>query len=114
MEAPGPRGRSRSVERAPAGQRSSKLNPSAARTQALLYGGLGMALAALRKIPLSYGGAVSVAIMALTPVIILDALLVWTNTYLPLWGFGSFLLALGYLVFGIRSAARSNRSHPVD
>lgn len=76
--------------------------------QALLYGGLGMALAALRKTPLPYGAAVSVAIMALTPVIIVDALLVWTNTYLPLWGFGSFMLALGYLVFGIRSAARSD------
>jgi hypothetical protein len=74
--------------------------------QAVLYGGLGMALAALHKTPLTFGAAVSVAIMAMTPVLLLDALLTLTEIYLPLWGFVSFLLAVGYLVFGIRSAVR--------
>jgi hypothetical protein len=74
--------------------------------QAVLYGGLGMALAALHKTPLTFGAAVSVAIMAMTPVILLDALLTLTDIYLPLWGLVSFLLAVGYLVFGIRSAVR--------
>ena len=74
--------------------------------QALLYGGLGLALAAMQKAPLPYGAAVSVAIMAMTPVLMLDALLMLMDIYLPLWGLGGFLLAMGYLVFGIRSAAQ--------
>lgn len=77
--------------------------------QALLYGGIGMALASMLKFTLPLGASVSVAIMAMTPVILLDALLVLLDIYLPLWGLGGFLLALGYLVFGIRSAARESR-----
>ena len=74
--------------------------------QALLYGGLGMALAASLKAPLAYGAAVSVAIMAMTPVLLLDALLMLMDIYLPLWGFFGFLITVGYLIFGIRSAVR--------
>jgi hypothetical protein len=74
--------------------------------QALLYGGLGVALAGLLKTPIAYGAAVSVAIMAMTPVLLLDAVLMLTHIYLPLWGVLGFLLAVGYLVFGIRSALR--------
>jgi len=74
--------------------------------QALLYGGIGMMLASMQKFTLPFGAAVSVAIMAMTPVLLLDALLVLLNIYLPLWGLGGFLLALGYLVFGIRAAVR--------
>jgi hypothetical protein len=76
--------------------------------QALLYGGLGVALASLLKRPIPYGAAVSVAIMAMTPVLLLDALLMSANIALPLWGLWGFLLAVGYLVFGIRSALASD------
>ena len=74
--------------------------------QALLYGGLGVALATLLKTPIAYGAAVSVAIMAMTPVLLLDAGLMIAHIDLPLWGFLGFLLAAGYLVFGIRAAVR--------
>jgi hypothetical protein len=65
-----------------------------------------MALAAMQKSPLAYGAAVSVAIMAMTPVLLLDALLMLTDIYLPLWGLFGFLISVGYLIFGIRSATR--------
>ena len=74
--------------------------------QAMLYGGLGVALAMLLKTPIAYGAAVSVAIMAMTPVLLLDAVLMLAHIDLPLWGLLGFLLAVGYLVFGIRSALR--------
>ena len=74
--------------------------------QALLYGGLGVALAGLLKTPIAYGAAVSVAIMAMTPVLLLDAVLMLAHIDLPLWGLLGFLLAVGYLAFGIRSALR--------
>jgi Protein of unknown function (DUF1189) len=77
--------------------------------QALLYGGIGMGLASMHRFPLPFGAAVSIAIMAMTPVLLIDALLVLLDIYLPLWGIGGFLLAMGYLFFGIRSVARASR-----
>ena len=44
--------------------------------------------------------------MAMTPVLLLDAVLMLAHIDLPLWGVWSFLLTVGYLVFGIRSATR--------
>jgi len=76
--------------------------------QAMLYGGLDMALAFMQNFRMPFSAAVSVAIMAMTPVILLDALLVLLDIYLPLWGLGGFLLAMGYLFFGIRSATRES------
>ena len=77
--------------------------------QALLYGGIGMMIASMHRFPLPFGAAVSIAIMAMTPVLLLDALLVLLDIYLPLWGIGGFILAMGYLVFGIRSVALKSR-----
>lgn len=77
--------------------------------QALLYGSIGMVIASLQNSRLPLGATVSVAIMAMTPVILLDALLVLLDIYLPLWGLGGFLLAMGYLFFGIRAAVRPSQ-----
>lgn len=74
--------------------------------QALFYGGLGLVVASMHQVRLSYSAAVSVAIMAMTPFLLLDALLVLMDLYPPLWSIGGFLLTMGYLVFGIRSAVR--------
>jgi hypothetical protein len=76
--------------------------------QAMLYGGIGMIMASLQNFRLPFGAAVSIAIMAMTPVLLLNALLVLLDVYLPLWGLGGFLLSMGYLFFGIRSAARGS------
>jgi len=74
--------------------------------QAVFYGGLGMFVASMHRIRLPFQALVSVAIMAMTPFLLLDALLVLLDVYLPLWGAGGFLIAMGYLVFGIRSVTR--------
>ena len=74
--------------------------------QALLYGGIGMMIASMHHFTMPLGAAVSVAIMAMTPVLLMDALMVLLGINLPLWGLSGFLLAMGYLFFGIRSAAR--------
>ena len=74
--------------------------------QALLYGGIGLALAALHNVSLPYGALVSVAIMAMTPFLLLDAVLLLLDVVLPVWGLVGFLLAMAYMVFGIRAVAR--------
>jgi hypothetical protein len=47
--------------------------------------------------------------MAMTPVLLIDALLVLLDIYLPLWGIGGFILAMGFLWHGVRSVARASR-----
>ena len=77
--------------------------------QALLYGAIGMGLASVHRFPLPFGAAVSIAIMAMTPVLLIDALLVLLDIYLPFWGIGGFILAMGFLWHGVRSVARASR-----
>jgi len=77
--------------------------------QALLYGAIGMGLASMHRFPLPFGAAVSIAIMAMTPVLLIDALLVLLDIYLPLWGIGGFILAMGFLWHGVRSVVRASR-----
>jgi hypothetical protein len=56
------------------------------------------------KHKMPFGAAASVAVMAMTPVIIVDTLAMLLKIDLPLWGLGSFIVALAYLFFGIRAA----------
>ena len=73
--------------------------------QVLIYAGIGMVMASLLKRAMPFGAAASVAVMAMTPVILIDTLIMLARIHLPLWGIGSFVVAFGYLFFGIRAAA---------
>ena len=75
--------------------------------QILIYGGIGVAVAMLLKRPLPFGATVSVAVMAMTPVILIDTLLMLLKIDLPYWDNGSFVVALVYLFFGIRAATET-------
>ena len=75
--------------------------------QIMIYGGIGVVMASLLKRPLPFGATVSVAVMAMTPVIMIDTLIMITRINLPLWGPGSFVLAFAYLFFGIRAATQT-------
>ncbi|MDJ0666239.1 MAG: DUF1189 family protein [Desulfobacterales bacterium] len=73
--------------------------------QVLIYAGIGMVMASLLKRAMPFGATASVAVMAMTPVILIDTLIMLARIHLPLWGIGSFVVAFGYLFFGIRAAA---------
>lgn len=74
--------------------------------QVLIYAAIGTVLAALMKHRIPFGAAASVAVMAMTPVILVDTLTMLLKIDLPLWGLGSFIVALAYLFFGIRAATQ--------
>ena len=71
--------------------------------QILIYGAIGLVLASLMKSKISFGAAAAVAVMAMTPVILIDTLLMVFKIHIPLWNIVSFVVALAYLFFGIRS-----------
>lgn len=73
--------------------------------QALLYAAIGLLIARLLKTGRSYDDLLRLAVVAVTPAIIAATLLGLAGIGLPLAGLWYFLVAMGYLTFGIRAAA---------
>jgi Protein of unknown function (DUF1189) len=71
--------------------------------QALIYALFGMVFARMMKVTLGYLTLLRLAIVAVTPAIIVDTLHSVVSLHTPLWGPICFLLAMGYLVFAIKS-----------
>ncbi len=83
--------------------------------QVFLYGLVGFALSGVLRRPLSYSQAGRVAAIALLPVLTLEFLQRITGVFLPLWTMVSVFLAIGYVIFGIRSTSiKLNRPELVD
>ncbi len=75
--------------------------------QALLYACIGLLLAALCKCRLPFDALLRLGVVAITPAILIGTLLNAAAIELPLAGLWFFLLAMGYLLFGIRAAVGS-------
>ena len=82
--------------------------------QALLYGAIGLAFAGIVKTKLDYAATVRLAVIAVTPVIILDTLLGALSAKPPYWWLMCFVIAMGYLFFGVKSAAAAPPSSAVS
>ena len=73
--------------------------------QALIYATIGLLLASLCKTRLPFDALLRLAVVAITPGIIVATLLDVAALTLPLAGLWFFLLTIGYLLFGIRTVA---------
>lgn len=74
--------------------------------QVLLYAVVGLLFASLVKSRRGYGQLVRLAVVAVTPCIIIKTLLGIFDVTVPLASLWFFLLAMGYLFFGVRAAAQ--------
>ena len=72
--------------------------------QVLIYACIGLLLTSLVKGKLPFEALLRLSVVAITPAIIIGTLLDAATIKLPLAGLWFFLLAMGYLLFGIRSA----------
>jgi hypothetical protein len=71
--------------------------------QVLVYGLVGLLFARILQAPLSYPASLSLAILSITPSVLLGTALQLTQATVPFqWAF-SILLAMGYLFFGVYS-----------
>jgi hypothetical protein len=71
--------------------------------QVLVYGLVGLLFARILQAPLSYPASLSLAILSITPSVLLGTALQLTQATVPFqWAF-SLLLAMGYLFFGVYS-----------
>ena len=78
--------------------------------QALLYAAIGLLMARRAKLEFTYDALLRLTVLAVTPPILLDTLWKMTGLTIPLWWFLSFLIAMGYLYFGIHSNAEATAS----
>ena len=75
--------------------------------QALLYGAIGLAMAGMVKANLEYAATVRLAVMAVTPVIVVSTLLDAFAKTPPYWWLLCFAIAMWYLFFGVKAAAEA-------
>jgi hypothetical protein len=72
--------------------------------QTFIYGLIGLIIAKLLHVPLAYMASVRLAIIAVTPGLILDTLFPLVKLRPPAWWLLGFAIAMGYLFFGIKAA----------
>ncbi len=77
--------------------------------QALIYAAIGLIFAAFCRVKLSYDTLLRLAVVAVTPCIIVRTIFEIASVHLPMAGLWFFLLAMGYLFFGVRA-----NSQPVE
>ena len=81
--------------------------------QALIYGAIGLLFASWCKARLSYTALLRLAVVAVTPCIIVNTVLESTGVNLPLAYLWYFLAALGYLLFGVNAISQAQET-PIE
>jgi len=71
--------------------------------QVLIYGIIGMLFASILKTDIEFQSLISITIMAITPVVILDAVMGSPGISAVFWRFVCFLISMGFLFYGIKA-----------
>jgi Protein of unknown function (DUF1189) len=80
--------------------------------QALIYALIGMLFASIMKVKLDYLTLMRLAIVAVTPAVIVDTVHGLWNIHTPLWSLVCFVIAMAYLAFGIKANAAGETEAP--
>ena len=78
--------------------------------QALVYAAIGLIFNSVLKTGLNYSALIRLSLIAVTPVVILDTIRDLAGVAIPFWAFICFLIAMGYLFFGVRSGGVSQKT----
>ena len=73
--------------------------------EALIFGIIGMLFSKHMRVPLGYRATLSLAVVSMTPAIILDTLYHYAEINIPSWWLMNFLIGLGYLFFAVKANA---------
>ena len=71
--------------------------------QVLIYAIIGILFANILKVDIEFQSIINITIMAITPVVILDTFMGPPGISTVMWRFVCFLIAMGFLFFGIRA-----------
>lgn len=75
--------------------------------QTLVFAAIGVLFVRHSRTRLGYKALVRLSAVAITPPVVLDALLFYFDTKIPLWPLFFFAISMGYLYYGVRSCAPS-------
>jgi hypothetical protein len=75
--------------------------------QALIYAVIGLLFASWCKVTLSYAALLRLAIVSVTPSIIINTILVLAGIYLPYLWLLYLLITLAYLFFGVKASSQT-------
>ena len=78
--------------------------------QALIFALMGVALSARLKSDMKLSSLMSLAMVSMTPSIMLDAAYNYVDISIPSWWLADFLIALGYFFFALRAALERHSS----
>ena len=86
--------------------------------QALIYGVIGLIFASWLRVKLLYSSALRLAVVAVTPCIIINTVLIGTSVKLPfsttvLWLL-FFLITMAYLLLGVKSCSQMDMQSPLQ
>jgi hypothetical protein len=76
--------------------------------QTLIYALIGLIISNVMNLGLSFGQIVRIASVALTPCLVLETLIRCTGHQIPLWGLIAMVIAIGYVIFGVRANASAD------
>lgn len=82
--------------------------------QALIYAAIGLLFALWCKVKLSYAALLRLAVVAVTPCIIVRTLFELASVHLPWAGLWYFLVAMAYLLFGVKATAQAEELPPSE
>jgi len=82
--------------------------------QALIYAAIGLIFANFCRVRLSYDALIRLAVVAVTPCIIVRTIFAITSVYVPMAGLWFFLLAMGYLFIGVKASSQPVELSPED
>lgn len=74
--------------------------------QALVFAVVGMGFARNLKASLRYRALLSLAIVAMTPAILIDTLYTYIGIPIPMWWLVTFSITIGYLFFALKAVAQ--------
>lgn len=75
--------------------------------QALIYAGVAAVVGQMSGSPMPFDAALRLAIIAMSPVMLLSTGMSCTNTFVPFWGFITIPIVIGYIVFAVRTTAKT-------
>lgn len=75
--------------------------------QALIYAAIGLLFASWCKVTLSYTALLRLAVVAVTPCVIINTILGLAGIHLPYIGLLYLLVALAYLLFGVKASSQT-------
>jgi len=81
---------------------------------ALLYALIGLLFARGLKVDLKYKAVISLAIISMTPAIIINTIYNYLELRIPYWFFISFVISMSYLYFGIKANLQDGTAAPVN